>query len=279
MIRGSAGSCLQKAVFEVWRKAVIALPGFFGKVVTEIKASVRSKVSVHKSCTFLKRFTIVGYISLAILLLSGCFSPKGMETATQDEEAIVLHKVAVIPFQSLISEDPSVKFVRCPVSGIMFSTCPCQDNPEVIIEEILVKRLTAHRQVVLIPGDKVRGTYRRVRANSFKATPREIFGQVGRELNADGVLAGYIYRYRERKGNNYSVKQPASVAFGIHLFRVSDGNFVWRGIFDKTQGSLLENILDVSSFLKGGGKWVTARQLSEAGVDKILKTFPDRENK
>jgi hypothetical protein len=227
----------------------------------------------------LKRFSVAGYISLAILLLSGCFSPKDMGTATQDEEGIVLQKIAVIPFQSLISEDPFVKFVRCPVSGIMFSTCPCLDNPEVIIEEILVKRLTAHKQVVLIPGDKVRGTYRRVRANSFKATSREIFGQVGRELNADGVLAGYIYRYRERKGNNYSVKQPASVAFGIHLFRMSDGKFVWKGIFDKTQGALLENILDLSSFLKGGGKWVTARQLSEAGVDKILKTFPDMENK
>ncbi len=236
-------------------------------------------MSVHKSFTLLKRFSLVVYISLAIVLLSGCFSTKGMGTATQDEKAVVLHKIAVIPFQSLISNDPSVKFVRCPVCGIMFSTCPCPDNPEVIIEEILVKKLTAHKQIVLISVDKVRGTYRRVRADSFKATPREIFERVGRELGADVVLAGYIYRYRERKGNNYSVKQPASVAFGIHLFRVSDGNFVWKGIFDKTQGSLLENILDVSSFIRGRGKWVTARQLSEAGVDKILKTFPDMENK
>ena len=234
-------------------------------------------MSYGNTFIFSKRFSIVVYISLAILFLSGCFSQKSMETASQDKETPVLRRIAVIPFQNLIPEDPSVKFVRCPVCGIMFSTCPCPDNPETVIDEILVKKLMAHKQLVLVSVDKVRGTYRRVRAGSFKATPREIFEKVGKELDVEGVLAGYIYRYRERKGNAYSVKQPASVAFGVHLLRVSDGTFVWKGIFEKTQSSLLENILDVSSFIRGRGRWVTARQLSEAGVDKILKTFPDPE--
>jgi hypothetical protein len=99
--------------------------------------------------------------------------------------------------------------------------------------------------------------------------------KVGKELEADGVIMGYVYRYRERKGYPYSVEKPASVAFGIYLIRVSDGALVWKGIFDRTQGSLMENILQVSSFLKHGGKWLTAEELSEVGVDKILKTFPD----
>jgi len=58
---------------------------------------------------------------------------------------------------------------------------------------------------------------------------------------------------------------------------VTDGAFVWKGIFDKTQRTLMENVFDVSTFIRGRGKWVTAEQLSEEGVDKILETFPGLE--
>ncbi|MGB5219293.1 MAG: hypothetical protein WBN66_13470, partial [Smithella sp.] len=60
--------------------------------------------------------------------------------------------------------------------------------------------------------------------------------------------------------------------------KAADGDIIWQGYFDKTQKSLMENILDISSFFKGGAKWVTARQLTEQGMDKIFKTFPDFQN-
>lgn len=52
----------------------------------------------------------------------------------------------------------------------------------------------------------------------------------------------------KRKGMpSYSVEKPASVAFEIHLFRVSDGALVWKGRFDKTD-SLMEDVLQASAF-------------------------------
>ena len=87
-------------------------------------------------------------------------------------------------------------------------------------------------------------------------------------------MTGYLYRYRERKGVSYTVEQPASVSFEIHLLRVSDGALVWRGSFDKTQSSLMENVLQFSSFFRGKGKWVTAEELAEEGIEQVLKTFP-----
>jgi len=75
-------------------------------------------------------------------------------------------------------------------------------------------------------------------------------------------------------GYDYSVERPAAVAFEIHLIAVGDGRILWRGIFDKTQKSLMEDVFQASSFFKGGAKWLTARQLTKLGVDDIFKTFP-----
>ncbi len=92
----------------------------------------------------------------------------------------------------------------------------------------------------------------------------------------DAILVGYVFRYRERMGYPYSVEKPASVAFDLHLVRVKDGVIVWRGAFDRTQTSLMENIFQLSSFFSWGGKWVTAKELSAVGLAAILKTFPGK---
>jgi hypothetical protein len=111
------------------------------------------------------------------------------------------------------------------------------------------------------------GTFRNI-------TPLALLKQVGDDLQADGVVIGYVYRFRERQGMPYAAAKPASVAFEIFLFRVSDGALIWKGRFEKTQTSLMENVLQASAFLKGGGKWVTVRELSEEGMDDVIKTFP-----
>jgi hypothetical protein len=36
----------------------------------------------------------------------------------------------------------------------------------------------------------------------------------------------------------------------------------------------MENVLQASAFLKGGGRWVTAKELSEGGMDNIMTNFP-----
>jgi len=97
----------------------------------------------------------------------------------------------------------------------------------------------------------------------------------GRELGADAVLYGYVFRFRERKGFAYGTDKAASVAFAMHLINVRDGSLLWKGIFDKTQTTLMEDIFQILSFYKERGRWVTARELTEEGVSEILKTFPD----
>jgi hypothetical protein len=63
----------------------------------------------------------------------------------------------------------------------------------------------------------------------------------------------------------------------MHLLRVSDGASLWSGTYDKTQHSLMENLYEATIFFRGGGKWITAKELSTVGVKSLLKTFPGLE--
>jgi len=229
----------------------------------------------RNSYNFVKYCSVLLTIAVVILFLSGCFPRQGTKQTLQNEDAFVLRKIAIIPFQNLIPDDSSVTSVRCPICGAFYSTSPYTGNPEKIIEMIFLKKfMIVNKKIDLVSVDRARGAYTRIRAGSFKEKPNEVLKRVGEELDVDGVVAGHVYRYRERKGYEYGVEQPASVAFDIHLLRVKDGKFVWKGVFDKTQTSLMENVLDVVSFIKGHGKWLTAEQLAEAGIDNVVKTFP-----
>jgi hypothetical protein len=97
----------------------------------------------------------------------------------------------------------------------------------------------------------------------------EIIDKIIHELNADAVLIGNLERWKEREGSDYSVNRPASVAFDLRLVIPENGATIWKGRFDKTQKSLSENILDLSLFIKGKGKWLEADDLADLGLDKL----------
>jgi len=207
-------------------------------------------------------------------LIAGCSLHKG-GTTTLLQRDIRFEKVAVAPFQAVLPGDPADQVVRCPISGATFRACPFSGNPEERIETFFVEGLTPAERYTVIPPREVCGVYRRVSADSPGASRLEILQRVGKEVGADGIIAGHLFCFRERKGFDYSAEKPASVAFCIHLIRVEDGVSVWKGVFDKTQSSLMENILDILPFLRGGGKWMTADELSQEGIREILQGFPD----
>ncbi|MBW2674468.1 MAG: hypothetical protein JRD89_13830 [Deltaproteobacteria bacterium] len=219
------------------------------------------------------RFLICGAVCVA--LIAGCVSHRAGGSTTLLQRGVHFKKIAVVPFQAVGSNDPAVRIVRCPISGTTFSACGFSGNPEKKLEEQFVGGLKSSGEYTVIPPQEVRGVYRRVSADSLGETPLEILKKVGEELGADGIVAGYLFCYRERKGFDYSAERPASVTFCVHLIRTRDGVSVWKGVFDKTQRSLMENILDVLPFIRGGWKWMTAEELSREGMREILKGFPD----
>jgi hypothetical protein len=183
-------------------------------------------------------------------------------------------RIAVIPFQAVLPEKESSTTVICPLCGVGYFGGKIARGAESVVEEIFIYKLKDYKEVEIIPLDKVEGIYKRISTESLKMPLLEILKKVGAELDADVVAVGYVFRYVERIGYHYSAEKPASVAFEINFLNPKDGSTTWRGVFDKTQKSLMEDLFQIASFYKGGGKWLNAYELTKQGMDQVFKTFP-----
>ena len=52
---------------------------------------------------------------------------------------------------------------------------------------------------------------------------------LGKEVGADGVIFGRVFRFHKRVGTEYGASEPASVWFELGLVSVSSGEVVWTG--------------------------------------------------
>ena len=68
---------------------------------------------------------------------------------------------------------------------------------------------------------------------------------IGEMVYADAVMMSRLQRYRERVGDEWGAKSPASVAFILDLVDVRRGDIVWSARFDETQKSLSESIFSL----------------------------------
>lgn len=220
---------------------------------------------------FLRRISCFTVVVLVILYALSATA--GAQEKSTGNSKTPTH-IAVISFQSLTSGEGHGNTVICPVCGVGNSSGKVSTGAENIVEEIFIEKLRELKWVELIPLDKVQDVYKRSVSESLKEPLLNVFKKVGKELGADVLAVGYIYRYIERVGYEYGSEHPASVAFEIHLIKIADGKVIWRGFFDKTQKSLMEDVFQISSFIKGGGKWLTVRQLTKQGMDKVFETFP-----
>lgn len=212
---------------------------------------------------------------LALLVITfalyGCHYRDGISATLTQEGEVVLKRLAILPFEEKFSENDTA--VSCPLCGAVFHTDKNSTSGAAFLENTLLESLEKDKRFTIVTPDRSGEIYRRLSASS-KEPLRDVLKRLGSEVEADGVLIGYLFRYRERKGYTYSVEKPASVAFDVHLMRVKDGAILWRCSFDRTQSSLMENLFQISSFYRHGIKWITVRELADEGMEEVVKTFP-----
>ncbi|MBI3609616.1 MAG: hypothetical protein HY204_02805 [Nitrospirae bacterium] len=98
--------------------------------------------------------------------------------------------------------------------------------------------------------------------------------QVGKQLNAQSVLFGTVSMFSEREGSALGIRKPASVGFTVQLISTEDGHLLWKASYHETQKSLMEDITAFRLFFKRKGRWLTAAELSEDGVERVLAASP-----
>ena len=98
--------------------------------------------------------------------------------------------------------------------------------------------------------------------------------ETGRQLGADAIMAGHVYRFRERVGTNLAARTPASVAFDIYIIDCQLESVVWSAFYNYTQQALNDNLGGMGNFFRRGGRWVTAEELSTIAIKDMFADFP-----
>jgi len=190
-----------------------------------------------------------------------------------------IEKILIFPFKNMAAVYGENVNSRCPICGKVFMTGKVTEDADNMLTEQLFVLLKDRKDIKLIPASQSQGVVSDLLSDDKKKlSEQDLLVETGRALDADAVLAGHIFRFRERIGTRYSVDLPASVAFGIHLIRVADGRLLWSGHFDETQQSLFENLFQLGTFLRRKARWITANEMAVSGLKDILKTFPVSNN-
>jgi hypothetical protein len=183
-----------------------------------------------------------------------------------------LKKIAVMPFYWISSGGG---IARNPLTGAVFASGPHRVTAAAQLTEdwfrLLLKERTGFHYVSPLTTGRVMGGLRRTDLKDFN---RRTFVQVGRSVNADAVLIGFVYRWRERVGSGFGVDSPASVGFDALLVRTTDSAILWSGRFEQTQQALSENLLRIDLYATQGVRWVTARELASFGLSRMIAGFP-----
>jgi len=227
---------------------------------------------------------------LKVLLIAGCLfvlsacksqvvAPEATSAPSDvpsDSAPSDMKRILVLPFENVTRLYGENVSVRCALCGRVFISERIPDAATDILTEKLISLIQSRAGFEIIPADMAQGVRSSLMSGKKIEMPeKDIIVETGRDLGADAVVAGHLYRFKERVGTGFSVESPASVAFHIDLVRVADGHVVWSGNFDETQQSLFEDLFTLSKFLKRKGRWITAKELAISGLENVFKTFPE----
>jgi hypothetical protein len=217
-------------------------------------------------------------VLLKVFILTGIvfFSACGGDNIVKEKPPNLygIEKILILPFKDMASVFGESANGRCPVCGKVFTTGEVAESAAGMLTEHSFILLKGRKGIQLIPSSQAQGVMSGLLAGSNKTLQeRNLQLEIGRALNADAVFAGYIYRFRERVGGEYSVDLAASVAFDIHLIRVEDGRVLWSAHFDETQQVLSDDLFQLGLFLRRKAKWITAKEMAISGLEDMLKDF------
>ena len=186
-----------------------------------------------------------------------------------------IRRLLVLPFQDISNIYGENASIRCRLCGKVFTTGHVEPTATQFLTKRLNEMLERLNSFELIPATQAQGVISSLLQQGQKELPEtDLYIKTGQALNADGVLVGYVYQFRDRDGSDYSVDLPASVTFHMDMIQVKGGQVVWSGNFNETQRSLSDDLFQLGTFIKRKGRWISVEDLAVHGLRQILKTLP-----
>jgi len=230
----------------------------------------------------------MGLVCLAGVLLAepGCSGAKVTTKSSNELPRYQIRTLALVPFTSLKTpqmHDQRNSYFSTPEgvrgSDISIAVPPDAEVPsrqtatvpgyaEDKVTQLFWRRLQAKEGLrVLPPGDAAKVAT--AAAEATKSTPEMAAANLAKRLNADATLVGQVLVFQERVGSRMGASPAAAVGFEVKVV-AADGQVLWVGNYYERQRPMTE---DFMGFIH---RWafVTADELTEYGVDEVLKEFP-----
>jgi len=221
----------------------------------------------HNSRSFRWFFAVVSFFYLA-----GCQLMPDSQVNTS-QQRVGLDTVLVVPFESIDRQEFNT-IGRCPVCNAVLNPGQIEPGADSFMTKELLAVLKTETTYTLFGPGIAEGVRSEIISEDIGISQRRLLVEMGRRVGADAVISGIVYRFRQRIGTTLSVDSPASVGFGIHLLRTSDGRLIWGRHFDETQRSLSEDLFKLGAFVKRGGGWLTVENLAVYGLKELMASLP-----
>jgi hypothetical protein len=197
------------------------------------------------------------------LVACGLSSGNVQSKQSADLEARRIRRIAVVP----PAAPGGAATAKNPLLGVPPEKKTEAQDPDELLGRLVYSAMVALPTWQIVSESEVRDASDSVGPMTGIARLRTI----GETVYADAVIAGRMLRFRERVGGDIGVKSPASVALVLDLVDVRRGDVVWSARFDETQKGLSENILSLGDIRERGIRWLTAEQLAQDGVRKVVQ--------
>lgn len=234
-----------------------------------------------------------GSLAAAMMVLGGCAPSKVTIETSPKLDQYRVKTIVVMPFDALATpqmpERPGPEFFVPPGakrSDISIPAVP--KSPEGLksgegkeervtvpphaaekITQMFYGRLKSREGIRVISPTEAGRASKAVASDSKGASLEQLVRQVAARIGADAVLIGRVLVYQERVGSRLGA-DPASVGFEAKLIG-ADGTVLWTGNYYERQRPMNEDFL---GFVQRRGVFVTAEELAEYGVERVVREFP-----
>jgi hypothetical protein len=182
--------------------------------------------------------------------------------------------VLVLPYKNMAWLYGEGVNVRSPLTGKVFMTGPVAEGADRVLTGMLLDALRQETRFQTVSSSEAPGVLDALQSSSdAQRSPLKSLAQTGRMLNADLVFQGYVYRFKDRVGKDFSAESAASVAFDLYLIDSRAQKVVWSAYFDETQQALTDDLRFIGTFFRRGARWITADEMASEAMTDMFKGF------
>ena len=206
--------------------------------------------------TLCKPYTVFLASLTVLTLLSGCARTTAQ---VQPEDLLPIKTIVVLPVE-ILSDGQNSR----PAKDVQQL-----EKGQVLLNTMLAEYFSDRKDIALLtPGQRDALEKEMIRCRTSAVVT------ICRTKVADAVLLCTLQRFTEREGTEYSIVNPASVAFDYKLVHAETGQTICSGTFSETQQPLLADMFQFFKKAKRGVKWLSAEELARDGFQQKIADCP-----